>query len=78
MVRLTLQKKGDTTRLTDCGYLLHWVSSPKTSGKRQYKVIPASYPDEQLTPLERAARKRFVDSARQLLGKHNKGVEEVF
>lgn len=78
MVRLTLQKKGDTTRLTDCGYLLHWVSSPKTSGKRQYKVIPASYPDEQLTPLERAARKRFVDSARQLLGKHNKGVKEVF
>jgi poly-gamma-glutamate synthesis protein (capsule biosynthesis protein) len=76
MLRMTLRKQGGKTILTDCSYTLHWVSPPKYSGKQVYKVIPAGYPDEQLTPAERNARNTFIQSTRKLMLEHNKGIEE--
>ena len=44
MVRMTLTKRDGHTTLTDCGYNLYWVSRPVTSGRRQYRALPAGFP----------------------------------
>jgi len=76
MVRLTLTKRDGHTTLTDCGYCLYWVSRPVNSGRKQYRVIPASYPDENLNAAERTKRAAYLKATRDLFAKHNKGIEE--
>ena len=76
MVRITLTKRENKTTLTDCGYCLYYVSRPVNSGRKQYRVIPASYPDDQLNASERAKRATYLKTTRDLFAKHNKGIEE--
>ena len=76
MVRMTLVKDQNGTYLTDCGYNLYWVSRPVTSGLRNYRVLPASYPDEKLNATERAKRDNYLRNTRALFAKHNKGIKE--
>lgn len=78
MVRMTLVKDESGTHLTDCGYNLYWVSRPVTSGRRNYRVLPASYPDEKLNATERAKRDNYLRNTRALFAKHNKGISEYF
>ena len=76
MVRMTLVKENGKTWLEDCGYNLYWVSRPVTSGKRNYRVLPASYPDDSLNAMERTKRATYLKNTRDLFSKHNKGIEE--
>ena len=76
MVRMTLTKRDGRTTLTDCGYNLYWVSRPVTSGRRQYRVLPAGYPADSLNATERAKRDTYLKNTRALFAKHNKGIEE--
>ena len=76
MVRITLTKREDKTTLTDCGYCLYYVSRPVNSGRKQYRVIPASYPDDRLNATERAKRATYLKATRDLFAKHNIGIKE--
>ena len=76
MVRMTLTKRDGHTTLTDCGYNLYWVSRPVTSGRRQYRVLPAGFPADSLNATERAKRDTYLKNTRALFAKHNKGIEE--
>lgn len=76
MVRLTLTKADGHTTLTDCGYTLYWVSRPVTSGKHNYRVLPSSYPSENLNATERTKRETYLKNTRALFAKHNIGIEE--
>ncbi|MBO4658978.1 MAG: CapA family protein [Prevotella sp.] len=76
MVRMTLTKRDGHTTLTDCGYNLYWVSRPVTSGRRQYRVLPAGYPADRLNATERAKRDTYLKNTRALFAKHNKGITE--
>ena len=78
MVRLTLRKNGGKTSLADCGYTLYWVSRPVTSGKRNYRVLPSSYPAEQLNATERTKRDNYLRTTRALFEKYNIGIQEYF
>ena len=78
MVRMTLRKENGTTTLKDCGYNLYWVSRPVTSGLKNYRVLPSSFPDEKLNATERAKRDTYLRNTRDLFSKHNKGISEYF
>ncbi len=76
MVRMTLTKRGDKTEMTDCDYSLVFVSRPATSGKKNFRIFPVKYPDDELNANDRNLRTRFINSTRNLLGKYNKGIKE--
>jgi Putative enzyme of poly-gamma-glutamate biosynthesis (capsule formation) len=68
--------KDSTVRIDKCGYSLVWTSRPKHSGEKNYKIIPAATPRQEL-PLRAANRLNiFVKDSRKLFATHNKGVEE--
>ncbi|WP_321519149.1 CapA family protein [uncultured Bacteroides sp.] len=68
--------KDTTVRVEKCGYSLVWTSRPKHSGEKNYKIIPASSPREEL-PFWAANRlKLFVKDSRMLFATHNKEIKE--
>ncbi len=75
MVHMELTKKGGgTTRLSDCGYTLYWVSRPADNGhKHNYRILPIDEPDEGLTAIEQRLRNAIRTSMRRLMEKHNVG-----
>ena len=77
MVKIQLTKKGGKTQLTECGYMLHWVSRPVVSGRKNYRIYPVSYPDTDMNAQEKSLRSRFIELTHRLLDKHNKNVGEA-
>lgn len=75
MVKLELEKDS-VTRLANCGYCMVWCSRPVLSGKKNHRLIPVNYPQEQLRPAERARLNQFVSTSRELFRKHNRHIEE--
>ena len=76
MVRMTLTKKGGKTEMTDCDYSLVWVSRPPTSGKKNFRIFPLSYPTDEMNAAERSLRQRFINTTGTMLEKYNKGIKE--
>ncbi len=77
-VRLTLKKKLGKTRLASCDYLLNWVSRPQVSGNKNYRIYPANQDTLSLNSTERKLMQTFLNNARKLFKKHNKGIDEAF
>lgn len=77
MVKIRLTKKAGKTQLTECGYMLHWVSRPVVSGRKNYRIYPVSYPDTDMNAQEKSLRSRFIELTHRLLDKHNKNVGEA-
>ncbi len=77
-VRLTLKKKLGKTRLSSCDYLLNWVSRPQVSGNKNYRIYPANQDTLSLNSAERRLMQTFLNNARKLFKKHNKGIHEAF
>ena len=77
MLRFTLARdeRGHCI-LLDADYSLVWVDRPPLSGKREFVVIPTSYPDSLLNNLQCTRRKSFYDNARNVLQKHNINITE--
>ncbi len=71
-VTLKLTKRG----LADCAYTLHWVSRPQVSGNKNYRVYPADVDSTLLNATERKLMGDYLDKARELYDKYNKGVGE--
>ena len=74
MVRMTLTKKDGKTEMTSCDYSLFWVSRPATSGKKNFRIFPLSYPIDELNPAERNLRQRFINTTGTMLEKYCKGI----
>lgn len=74
MVRMELSKRDSLTTLSDCNYMLYWVSRPHDNGHRhQYRILPIDEPDSLLTDVERQRRDAIRSSMRQLLQQRNRG-----
>lgn len=87
MVKMTLTKEFEKmpageepqshTFLSDASYGLTWVTRPVNSGRKNFRVYPASVPDSMLNARERQLYKTTITTERELFRKHNKGgIEE--
>lgn len=65
------------TRLSDCGYMLYWVSRPAdNNNQHNYRILPIDEPDSVLTGVEQKNRYAIRASMRRLMERHTKGVRE--
>ena len=77
MVRLEFTKNPERAFLSDCGYMLYWVSRPPDNGnKHNYRILPIDEPDSVLTGMEQKNRYAIRSSMRRLMERHAKGVSE--
>lgn len=75
MVRMELTRRDTLTRMTQCDYMLYWVSRPHDNGHRhQYRILPVDEPDSLLTTVERQRRDSIRSAMRQLMQQHNRGL----
>ena len=66
-----------TTRLSDCGYTLYWVSRPTDNNRRHnYRILPIDEPDSALTAIEKKNRAAIRTSMRRLMERHTVGIKE--
>ena len=66
-----------TTRLSNCGYALYWVSRPTDNNRRHnYRILPIDEPDNVLTVIEQKNRAAIRSSMRKLMEKHTVGISE--
>lgn len=78
MVKLVLTKNMNTsvTTLDSASYSLTWVSRPVMSGHKNFRIYPASVPEDMLNSAEKAQLNKTLKTERELFEKHNKGIEE--
>lgn len=76
MLKLVLKKVNGKTRLADCGYTFVWTSRPNLNGKNQFLLYPSN--KKELNGLEKNKMFLFLQDARNLYDKHNKGIKEYF
>lgn len=80
MLRLEIEKEGphQEARISDCGYMLTFVSRPKWSHKGNLRIYPVNVADSLLNNIEKQKREKYVIMARGLFEKHNIGIAEYF
>lgn len=78
MVKLELKKLWGVTRLEKCSYALVWTSRPTLSGKKNFELYPSEFISKPLRTEEVMRFSRFLDNARKLFERHNKGIKEYF
>ena len=73
----TITGKKSTTRLSDCGYTLYWVSRPTDNNRQHnYRILPIDEPDSVLTNIEKRNRDAIRASMRKLMERHTVGIRE--
>ncbi len=81
MIRLDLTVKGDTTVISDAGYLLTWVYTPIEEGRRKFYILPCAdfenRPEFFQTPSQYDDMMTFIRDARRLLDSQNTGFSEM-
>ena len=75
MVRLTLEKEQQQTRLKHTDYSLAWTLRPAHNPQKDYSLIPPSRIDS-LQPSAQYLFRRFLKQARELFAEKNIGIEE--
>ena len=75
MVRMELVKDS-TVRLNNCDYSLVWTARPIQSGKKNHQLLPVNLPIDSIPLQARNSLKIFVNDARTLFSKHNRGIKE--
>lgn len=74
MVRMELTKRDTITTLSDCSYMLYWVSRPQDNPQQhQYRILSLDEPDSLLNATEQQLRNSIRNSMRRLMEKHNVG-----
>jgi poly-gamma-glutamate capsule biosynthesis protein CapA/YwtB (metallophosphatase superfamily) len=81
MVFIELTARGDTTFVSDAGYILTWVYKPVVEGKAKYYILPCAAfennPDFFLSSSHYDAMMLFIKDARRLLDSENRGFSEL-
>lgn len=76
MVKLTLKKVFDHTLMQDCGYTFIWTSRPHINGEKGYLLYPSTYINKELEKEEHNYFNTFLNRARTLYKRYNKGIKE--
>lgn len=63
-------------RIHSCEYNLVWTGRPQITGEKNYILYPIEYSSDRLPQKARNLLKIFTDSSRNLLQKHNIGINE--
>jgi poly-gamma-glutamate capsule biosynthesis protein CapA/YwtB (metallophosphatase superfamily) len=81
MILLELTAKGDTTFISDAGYILTWVYKPTEEGQPKYYILPCEVfennPEFFQSSSHYDAMKLFMKDARRLLDSENRGFSEI-
>ncbi len=77
MVRMELVKDS-IARLNDCEYSLVWTARPIQSGEKNHQLLPVNLPADSIPLQARNSLKIFVNDARALFSKYNRGIKEYF
>jgi poly-gamma-glutamate capsule biosynthesis protein CapA/YwtB (metallophosphatase superfamily) len=80
MVRIELTKTGNSVRISDAGYYLTWVYTPRDNDKRKFFILPCSEfeknPGFFSNPDDYLQMQKFINDSRTLLYKQNTGFRE--
>jgi poly-gamma-glutamate synthesis protein (capsule biosynthesis protein) len=81
MIRIDLSVKGDTTVITDAGYVLTWVYTPIEDGRQRFYILPCAAfenrPEFFLNPSHYETMMIFIRDARRLLDSQNTRFTEM-
>lgn len=81
MIRIDLRTKGDTTLISDAGYVLTWVYTPTEDGKRKFYILPCANfenrPEFFQSSSQYEEMMTFIRDARRLLDSLNTGFSEM-
>ncbi|MDX9772507.1 MAG: CapA family protein [Bacteroidales bacterium] len=81
MIRLDLTTKGDTTVISDAGYILTWVYTPTENGKRRFYILPCAAYENRPEFFQSSSHYDdmmiFIKDARRLLDNLNTGISEM-
>lgn len=79
--QLSIEKKDNEVKITNCGYYLTWVFKPLIDNKRKFEILPCSVMGSELnTELDSISKEKmdlFLLDSRTLLKKENKNVNEI-
>lgn len=64
-------------RVSSCGYNLVWTARPTLSQEKNYILYPVHLPADNLSPVARKWLEIFTKNSRNLLRKHNAGINET-
>jgi hypothetical protein len=80
MVKIELEKTGDSWKVLNAGFYLTWVYTPIVKYRKQFYILPCSEfenkPEFFANPADFIQMKRFIDDSRALLYKQNLNIRE--
>jgi poly-gamma-glutamate capsule biosynthesis protein CapA/YwtB (metallophosphatase superfamily) len=81
MIRLDLTATGDTTIISDAGYILTWVYAPTEAGRRRFYILPCAEFEKRPEFFQSSSHYDdmmvFISDARRLLDSLNTGISEM-
>jgi hypothetical protein len=80
MVRIDLEKSGNSWKISDAGFYLTWIYTPIVKYRKQFYILPCSEfenrPEFFTNPADFVQMKRFIDDSRALLYNQNLNIKE--
>jgi poly-gamma-glutamate synthesis protein (capsule biosynthesis protein) len=81
MVKIELTKNDSSVMISDAGYYLTWVYTPVENGRMRFYILPCAEfenkPEFFSDQNDYLRMKKYIKSARSLLGKQNTGFREM-
>jgi poly-gamma-glutamate synthesis protein (capsule biosynthesis protein) len=81
MVKIELERRGDSTIVSNAGYHLTWVYTPIENYRKRFFILPASKfennPEFFSKPADYQKMKLFIKNSRRLLNNQNVNVREI-
>ncbi len=81
MIRLDLTSRGDSTIISDAGYVLTWVYTPVEGGKKSFYILPCAQYENRPEFFQSSSHYDtmmvYVRDARRLLDSQNSGISEM-
>lgn len=80
IVRVEIEKSGNSVKITDAGYLLTWVYTPIEKYRKKFFILPCSQFENNKSfftnPVDYSLMMKFLDDSRSLLNGQNINVSE--
>jgi hypothetical protein len=80
MVKIDLEKEGNSWKISDAGFYLTWVYTPIVKYRKQFYILPCSEfekrPEFFANPADFMQMKQFIDDSRRLLNSQNLNIKE--
>jgi poly-gamma-glutamate synthesis protein (capsule biosynthesis protein) len=81
MLKITLSKEDEETKISNAGYYLSWVNKPIINDKRTFEIVSCSMLESNdfldMDSSSKEKLKLFISDSRALLEKENIGVKEI-